>query len=286
RGFSWDGRREDQIGGIEIVSVDHHFFSTLEVELDAGRDFTSSQEQPGVILNQAALEAMGWTDAVGRTIELDGSPREVIGVAPDLRHLSLKDQVIPVLYFQTHPGHRASPDNLILRLQPTEVTATITALDRLWKSQTEGVPFSFSFIEEDYASYYQAEQQFFTLFAIFSILGIIIACLGLLAMVIFVVNQRKKELSIRKVLGASVNHVVLRIGREFTFIVILAFILAAPMAYYFGEQWLAQYPDRIPLGAGIFILAALISLGLCWGTIGYHTLRAAYANPAHHLKDE
>ncbi|MEL6537405.1 MAG: ABC transporter permease [Bacteroidota bacterium] len=289
-GLRWNGQQEDQIHGIDVVAIDEHFFSTLGVELVAGRDITPGQEagegRAEVILNQAALQAMGWEETVGGTIELDGNAAEVVGIAPDIRHQSMKNTVHPLVYLKTHAGHRASPDNLIMRLDPSQTSATITALDRLWKSQTEGIPLSFSFIEEEYASYYQAEQQFFTLFAIFSVLGIIIACLGLLAMVIYVVNQRKKELSIRKVLGATVNHVVFRIGREFTLIVLLAFVLAAPLAYYFGTQWLAQYPNRIQLGAGLFVLAAVISLGLCWGTIGYHTLRAAYANPATHLKDD
>lgn len=146
--------------------------------------------------------------------------------------------------------------------------------------------FEYSFIDQEIAKYYKQENQLSQLYKIFAGIAIFISCLGLFGLISFMAIQRKKEIGIRKVLGAPVPQIVIMLSKEFALLIIIAFLIAAPLAWYFMYQWLQQYAFRITLGAGFFIATILSSLFITWLTVGYTTIKAARANPVNSLRTE
>lgn len=286
--LQYEGQDPDAQLGIRIVAIDPYYFEALGVPLVAGRTVRGVQQEgwPNeLVLNQAALAVFGWEEALGKEIRLDDLAHTVVGVVQDYYQTSLKGDVGAVAYLPIPTGMRAGPDNLIVRIQTGQSLAALQGLEDLWQKRVGSIPFQFHFVDQAFDQYYKSEKHFFALFGVFSGFGIMIACIGLLAMVLFVINQRRKELSIRKVLGASTEQVVTMVAKEFTLMAALALVIAIPIAYLGGYQWLSAYPNRIAMDWVIWLIVVGLSMGICWLTIGYHTLKAARANPAKYLKD-
>ena len=173
-----------------------------------------------------------------------------------------------------------------IKIAPGKTKAAIAAIEKVWNKVFPDYAFEYNFVDDTVAAYYKQENQLSQLFKIFAGLAIFISCLGLYGLVSFMAARRKKEIGIRKVLGASAGNIVLLLSREFTILITIAFLVAAPVAWYCMQEWLQQYTFRINLGAGFFIVTLLSSVLIAWLTVGHSALKAAVANPVKSLRTE
>lgn len=293
-----EGVPEDQQKGMQTVWTDFDFIETMGFELAAGRSFSRefpSDAQGGFILNEAAVKDIGWTNetAINKTfgsMEIKDwssgqwEPREgkVIGVLKDFHFESLKQRIVPTVYFVA--PYMAW--NYTVRVRPERLDETIAFVEKTWKQFIPDGDFEYSFVDENFARLYEAEERQGKIFGIFAMLAIFIACLGLVGLVSFTAERRRKEIGIRKVLGASTGNLVVLLSKEFTFLLGIAFIIAVPIAWYLMQGWLENFAYRASIGVLVFIGAGGITLLIAWATVGYQTLRAALQNPVHALRYE
>ncbi|MEO0331156.1 MAG: FtsX-like permease family protein, partial [Bacteroidota bacterium] len=173
-----------------------------------------------------------------------------------------------------------------VKVQSTDLPRTIATIEDQWNQHSDGSPFTYSFLDQNFDALFRADQRVGMIFGSFALLTIIIACLGLLALAAFMAEQRTKEIGIRKVLGASVKSIVLLLSKDFTRLVIIAFVVATPLAYWAMQQWLNDFAYRTNIGLSTFVLAGLLALLIALLTISYQSVRAALANPVDSLRDE
>ena len=175
---------------------------------------------------------------------------------------------------------------LAVRIQPDDVSGTLAAFETQWKTFAPDQPFTYSFLDRDVDALYQADQRTGSLFGTFALLAIVIACLGLFGLAAFTAEQRTKEIGVRKVLGASVAGIVLLLSKEFTKLVGIAFVVAAPLAYFGREWWLQRFAFQVEISWWIFLAAGVAALAIAWLTVSYQSIRAALTNPVEALRYE
>lgn len=273
---------------MQILSVDYDFGATYDLDLVAGKAFSRdliTDSTAAFLINEAALRALGWSqaeEAIG--VELTrqfGDTREVIGVVRDFHFQSLQNAVEPIV-FQIQPSWY---NFLTVRVASDRLPETIAELEATWRSFSS-LPFNYFFLDDDYDRQYRAEERVRNILLAFTLLAIGIACLGLFGLASFVTEQRTKEIGVRKVLGASTVSILVLLSKEFTKLVLVATILAAPIAYYFMNGWLADFAYRIDIHPAIFLAAGIASLLIAWVTVSYQSLRAAFSKPVDTLKYE
>jgi putative ABC transport system permease protein len=205
----------------------------------------------------------------------------VVGVIKDFNQKSLYNPIAPLILFY-------SPNNnsIQLKLSPANIPAAITSIEKKWKATFPELPFQYTFLDQDFDSQYAADQKRGKIFTAFSILTILITCLGLLGLIAFTTEQRQKEISIRKVVGANTGQLVPLITKNFVVLVGLSCFIAFPVAWYFMDKWLEIFPYNTGLTATPFILSALVVLLITLMTVIFHTLKAALANPIKALRTE
>jgi putative ABC transport system permease protein len=173
-----------------------------------------------------------------------------------------------------------------VKLNLAQAKPAIAAMQKLWDSYFPDFAFTNSFLDQDIAAYYRQETQLSQLYKLFAAVAIVISCLGLYGLVTFMAVQRKKEIGVRKVLGAPVSAILVLLAREFTWLIGIAFLIATPVAWYLMHHWLTQYAYRIKLGPELFIITIMGSILIAWATVGYTAIKAALANPARSLRNE
>ena len=293
-----EGVPEDQRPGMQTVWTDFDFIETMGFELAAGRSFSRdfpSDASDAFVINEAAVKALGWTNesAINKgfgSMELNDwdegqwIPRDgkVIGVLKDFHFESLREEIIPTVYFVA-PYMAWS---YVVRIAPDNPKESIAYIEETWKRFNPEEPFRYSFVDESYAQLYETEERHGKIFFVFASLAILIACLGLIGLASFTAERRKKEVGIRKVLGASSGSVVTLLSKEFTILVMLAFVIAAPIAWFIIQRWLEGFVYQVEIGAGVFLISGLIALGIAWTTVSYQTGKAAMANPVDSLRNE
>jgi len=286
----------DDLLVIETMQVDYNFFPTLGVKPVAGRLFSSdhaadvmppdaekleTRVSVGVVLNRKAVQRLGFADAqsaVGKTFQVSlGEDKyadaTVVGVVDDLHMRSIHDEITPSLYY-------AGDDvkvfySFVLRLKPGAQEATLAAIDRAWAGLYPEVPIQRTFVDEDFAKLYAAEEERVKMFVGFSGLAIFVACLGLFGLASFTADRRTREIGIRKVLGASNGDLVRLLLWQFSQPVLSANLLAWPVAWYFLQSWLNNFPYRVDLSPLPFAAAGLLALFIAWGTVLSHARRVA-----------
>ncbi|MBK5279397.1 MAG: ABC transporter permease [Bacteroidia bacterium] len=294
-----EGKQASQENMVSLQNwrVDYDYIKTLGMTVIEGRDF--SQEFPSdssaVILNEAAAKAFNFTgNIIGRKIqsfgdaEGGGPDREnlqyltVIGIIENFHFESLKQNVSPVMIFLSkRPEGIAS-----FRFQSQNTQEIISMIETKWKEMAPGQPFTYYFLDQRFGNMYAAETKLAKVFGIFAGLAVLIACLGLFALTSFTTEQRSKEIGIRKVLGASITSIVLMLSKDFGKLVLIAFVLAAPLAWYGIEWWLKDYTYKTEVGAGLFILSGLIAFLIAWITMSFQSFRAAASDPVKSLRSE
>ena len=281
----WEGKAPGQQVTFPNVAVDERFLEIFRIPLLAGRGFSRDfrADTANYVVNEAALKVMG-TDlatAVGKPLALFGRKGKIIGVVRDFNFKPIQQTIEPlILALNTGGGV------VVIRTQPGHLPATIKELARISQQLNPGFPFTFQFLREDLTKLYRSEQRMGAVFNAFAVLSILISCLGLFGLVAFTAEQRTKEIGIRKVLGASVSQIVKLLSKDFLRLVVIAFMLAAPPAWYLTNEWLREFAYRIDVGWRPFALAgggALLVAGL---TVSFQAIKAAVANPVKSLRTE
>ena len=270
---------------VEMKPSDTSYFSVYGLQLVAGRRYFASDTMRELVVNEQVIRGLHIhdpKDAIGKIVNVAGRLSPIVGVVKDFHTNSLRDPINSVVLTTMRNSYRTV--NVKIDLNSAK---SITAnMERIWNKSFPDYVFEYDFVDQNIDNYYKQENQLSQLYKIFAGIAIFISCLGLFGLISFMAIQRKKEIGVRKVLGAPVHHIVMMLSKEFAVLILIAFFIAAPIAWYFMHQWLQQYAYRIALGAGFFIATILCSLGIAWLTVGYTATKAARANPVNSLRTE
>lgn len=285
-GFSDAASPAGEKVSLRQINVDHNFFKTFGMHIVLGRNFSAEIEgdKDAVIINETAMKQYGWRDLENRQIVAGGEGRKltVIGVVEDYHYQSLKRAIQPVIHFYT-PGQVS---RLAVRLKSGRIDEGLTLLRKKWDALGPFEPFNYRFVDASFDSLYKEQDRLSATCSLFSLIAVSISCLGLISITAYSIRLRRKEVSIRKVLGASMTEIMLKLSRTYGVMIMIGFVLACPVVYYLGNSFLSEFAHRIQLsplvfagvGVGIFTLAMFI--------VGWLSGRAALENPVDALKDE
>ncbi|HOY18123.1 MAG TPA: ABC transporter permease [Haliscomenobacter sp.] len=270
-----------------VIGVDYDYVKTFGMKLIAGRDFSQEfgSDNQGVIFNKMGIRQLGFEQpeqAIGKKIEFWGEAMTVVGVVENFHQQSLREAYEPLI-LQLIPDVRGP---IAVKLSSAELSSTLGALQDNWSHFFPANPFEYFFLDDHFDEQYQADQRFGQVFGFFTILAMLVACLGLFGLASFMTVQRTKEIGVRKVLGASVGQILQLLYREFAILVLIAFLVATPLAWYAAHQWLQTYAFRTELNWMLFVLPFLLVLLIALLTVSFQSIKAALANPVKSLRSE
>jgi putative ABC transport system permease protein len=271
---------------IESYNIDEHYLGTLGIKLVKGRNFSGPPDTlHSIIINEAMVKYFAWSEPIGQRLKFPGDTSnnylEVVGVFHDFNQKSLYNPIAPLILFYSPNG------NVIqLKMDAANIKTSIAKVDATWKKYFPQLPFEYKFLDENYNSQYVADQKRGKIFAAFSLLTIIITCLGLLGLTAFTTQQRQKEISIRRVLGASTMEVVKMITKNYLWLALIAALVAFPVAWYFMNKWLQIFPYNVGLSIVPFVISAMVILITAGATAGFYSAKAALSKPAKNLRTE
>jgi len=284
-----EGKGSEETIRVSVFNVGYDFIKTYGIDVVWGRDFSrefSTDRQEAVLINETAAREMGWGEnAVGKEIvnvSRGNARRKIIGVVKNFHHKSLKQEINPTV-IALNPNTFGF---LSARIQPVNVQATLKFLEGIWAEIHPRLEYNYFFIDDDFRSKYPDEERVRSLYIYFGILAVFVACLGLYGLASFIIERRTKEIGIRKVLGSGVRRVVLSLSSQFMLWVIIANVLAWPMAYIFLNKWLQSFAYRITLQVWMFIACGFLALIVAFFTVVFQAYRSATANPAEALRYE
>ncbi|MEK6479857.1 ABC transporter permease [Catalinimonas sp. 4WD22] len=276
--------RDEDALVLNYIQVSHDYVPTMGIKLKEGRNFSreiaADSANYAVILNEQAVKILGL--GLGSKV-MTGSEfeSEVVGIAEDFHYKSLHSAVEPlVLVLADEPRYAE------IKVKSSDLQQTLSMIEEQWNLHADGTPMDYSFLDEDFDALFRADQQVGMIFGGFTVLAILIACLGLLALAAFMAEQRTKEIGIRKVMGASVKSIMLLLSKDFTRLVIVAFFVAIPLAYFAVQQWLNDFAYKIDIGIASFTIAGILALLIAVLTVSYQSFKAAIANPVDSLRNE
>lgn len=266
--------------------ADYDFLKVYQIPLADGRAFlpgSISDSSDAFLVNETFVKAFGWQYPIGRTFQRNQKTATIIGVVKDFHMHSLHDAIEPLFI---RPPTSGSGQYLGIRIRPENIPGTIASLKKSWEQFSSEYPFDYSFLDDSFNKMYRSEERLSEIISSFTILGVLVASLGLFGLAAFITQQRKKEIGVRKVLGASVFSVVKLLSREFLTLVAFANLLAWPLAYYLMHSWLKDFAYRISLGVEYFVFAGVAAILVALVTVSYQSIRAAQANPIEALRYE
>jgi putative ABC transport system permease protein len=276
--------------GLSSFMTDNDFIPTLKMQVLKGRGFSREfADSASVILNETAAGMIGWKNPIGKYLAYPGNDQrfKVIGIVKDFNVASLHESVEPFALFNTtSKTYGLKTSYISVRWQPGNMAENLQELEKEWKKFTPDTPFDYSFLDDEFDALYRAEQRMGKVFGIFTALSIFVACLGLFGLSVFTAERRKKEIGVRKVLGASVQNIVALLSTDFLRLVLLSAIIAFPIAWLSMHKWLEDFAYRIPLGWSAFLIAGLTALTIALLTIGFQAIKSALANPVRSLRTE
>jgi len=290
--IDWEGNPDEDMLGIDYTVVDYDFFKTFNMEITQGRgfsqEFATDMKDACVITETTALR-MGLEDPIGTVIYMAHSAwpesfrrAHVVGVVKDFHARTLHNSLRPFVFRMYRPWHTF----VFIKIEGTRVQETLAKIESTFNSHTEGYPYRYFFYEDFYDRQYQPEWRLGRLFNGFSLLSILISCLGLFGLGAYMAEQKTKEIGIRKVLGASIPGIVTLTAKEFIKCIAIANLIAWPLAYVVMRGWLQDFAYKVSIGPLIFILATALTLLIAFVTVGYHSIKAALANPVDSLRYE
>lgn len=272
-----------------IMVADDSFIPTLGMTIKEGRGFALQyNDSLNMIINEEMARLLKWKDAVGKKINLQTGPNPtdltaytVVGVLKDFHFATIRHKLEPMLML-----YNKNNGSLAVKVKAEGMKETLAFIEQSWKKVNPGSTFDYAFLDEQFANLYRNEQAFATMFTHFTILALLIAGLGLFALSAFTAEQRKKEIGIRKVLGAGNGNILYKLSAEFVQLILIAFVLASVVSYVVMNQWLNDFQYHIEIGAGIFLVTAGTSVAIALLTVSYQALKAAWSNPAEALRSE
>jgi putative ABC transport system permease protein len=274
-----------QLSSLSYAMVDESYVDVLGLKIVEGRNFSTNfpTDSSGYLINQSAAAAIGWDHPVGKHIGYgDGKPGTVVGVIEDFHIESLHHAIKPVVF----PFIRWTPAYVAVRILPGDTRQSLAGIQDLWKEFVPQRPFEYSFLDQDYDALYRTEERVADVFGTFTVLAIVIACLGLFGLAAYTVERRTKEIGVRKILGASVSQIVIMLGSEFARLVLAAGLVAVPIAYVAMHAWLQDFAYKVEIGIGTFLFAGVLAMAIAFVTISYKAVKAGMTNPARALRYE
>lgn len=276
-------KRADLI--VNMKPADTSYFSIYQLQLAAGRVYFPSDSLREFVVNETLVKQLNLgspQQAIGKQITVLGKTCPIVGVVKDFHQHSLRDPIDPMVMIPYKSNYRTAN----IQIAPGKTKETLAAIAGIWNNLFPDYVFEYNFFDKSIAYFYKQENQLLRLYTIFAGIAIFISCLGLYGLVSFMAVRRRKEIGIRKVLGAPVSNILLLLSREFTLLIAIAFFIAAPIAWYCMHQWLQQYYFRINLGIGFFVVTLLCAVLIAWLTVGHSAIKAAIANPVKSLRTE
>ncbi len=270
---------------VSMKPADANYFSLYHLPLVAGRVYFPSDTMREFVVNETVVKNLGFHNAagaIGKQINVNGKRCPIVGVVKDFHINSLRDPIGPVVLLTNKNAYGMAN----IKINMSQAKIVIAAVQSVWNKYYPDYVFEYSFLDQSIADFYKQENQLSVLYKIFSGIAIFISCLGLYGLISFMAIQRRKEIGIRKVLGAPVRDIVIMLSKEFTVLITVAFLIASPIAWYFMHQWLQQYTYRIIIGIWFFVATIFGSLCIAWLTVGYTAIKAAIANPVKSLRTE
>ncbi len=284
-GFDWEGKAPDWVPAFGTVAITHDLGKTVDWKIKEGRDFSRefSTDTSGLIFNEAAVKLTGIKDPIGKTIRWNDKPYQIIGIIKDMVMESPFEPIKPTIFSLNYDWAGA----ITVRLKPgMPVRDALAKVEPVFRKFNPSSPFQFDFTDEQYAQKFSAENRIGTLASVFAGLAILISCLGLFGLASFTAEQRTKEIGIRKVLGASIFNLWGLLSKDFVLLVLISFLISAPIAWYFMSQWLDGYTYRSDVAWWVFALAGIGALVITLLTVSFQAIRAALANPVKSLRSE
>jgi putative ABC transport system permease protein len=281
---------------ITAIPVERHFLNTLGIKIIQGSSYTLADEQQvmitpeslrrySFIINESTAKALGWkpAEAVGKRISLgDRRPGVIKAVTRNFNFASVHQEITPVVIFADYSWF----GKLFIKTSGKDVEQTIVGIKTSWKTFYPNIPFDYHFLDAEYDAMYKSEQRTVNILNVFTAVTIFISCLGLFGLAVFTTKLRFKEVSIRKVMGASVSNIVALISSDFLKLVFFAVLIASPLAWYVMDKWLQDYAYRIPVQWWVFVLAGALSILIAFVTVGFQSVKAALRNPVKSLRSE
>ena len=283
-GVRWDGKNDDDKIRFYKMPVNFDLIETIGMKMAIGRSFSREHgtETGNIVLNEAAIRAMEISDPIGKKIMIGGQEQHIVGVTKNFHFNSLHEEIRPFILY-------ISPAETMLvmtKIAAGQEKETISRISNFYKSFNPGYSFDYQFLDQDYQAQYASETLAGELAKIFAVIAIIISCLGLFGLTAFTAEKRKKEIGVRKVLGATVANVVGMLTKDFLILILISISVAFPISWWLMDQWLQNFAYHIPLNIGVFVITGGMMMLLTFMTIGYQSVKAALMNPTKSLKAE
>jgi putative ABC transport system permease protein len=282
-GFWNEGKRNiDQSIGAQFWKVDHDYVPTMGMKIIEGRNFSAdiASDSNAIIINQAMVKELNLKDPIGKRVE-NYRAWTVIGVVEDFNYASLRQKVYPLSMTLGY-----SPSIVSVKLSTTDIAGCIERITKQWNRFAPAQPIRYAFLDDSFSKMYEDVLRMGQIFTTFAVLAIIVACLGLYGLSSFMVEQRKKEISIRLVLGASVQSIFRLLTQNFVILILISFVIAAPLGWYIMKSWMAQFKQQAPINTEVFLFSGLIALMIAVLTISYQAIHASLMQPAKNLRSE
>jgi len=274
----------------QAIYVDQNYLSTLEIPVTKGRDFLQDVGRDtidGIIVNETMVKKMGWEDPIGKKFRLISDENEereikkVVGVIQDFHMRALQEPIEPLVIHMRLQGPQ-----MLVRMNGSKFETAMDYVEETWKKVVTNRPLEYTVLSQEFAQQYEEDQRRGSIFAIFSGLTIFIACMGLFGLASYNSEMKKKEIGLRKVMGATLMDIMVLVGKDFLKLVFIAMLIAFPIAYYFMNNWLQDFSFRVELSVITFLLSALVTIVITVITISYHSIMAGFSNPIDSLKEE
>jgi len=284
-GVDWDGKDPNDNIMFTQMAVGYDYVPTMGLKLTQGRDFSKdfATDSVAYIVNESALKRIGYKDPIGKRLTFWGKKGTIIGVVKDFHFTSLHDPINPLVI---RLGETDDYGQALIKTKAAETKQALASLQSVWKELNPSFQFTYQFSDAEYQKLYENEQIISKLSDAFSLLAIVISCLGLLGLAIFTAEQRVKEIGIRKVLGASIGSLFTLLSAEFIVLVLIAFAIASPLAWLGMHKWLQGYAYHAVIEWWMFVLAGVVALLITLLTISFQAIKAAVANPVKSLRSE
>jgi ABC-type antimicrobial peptide transport system permease subunit len=284
-GVQWDGKDPNLNVEFTQVSVGYDFVPTMKLKMADGRDYSRefATDTSNFMINEAALKRIGYADPVGKPLTMWGKKGKIVGILKDFHFNSLHSPIFPLIV-RLRENERFG--NILVRTRSGQTKQALATIEKICKELNPNFTFSYAFSDEEYQKLYKNEQVVGRLSNAFAFLAIFISCLGLLGLAMFTAEQRVKEIGIRKVLGASVGSLFGLLSKEFLILVMIALLIASPLAWYFMHTWLKGYNYHTSIDWWVFVLSALISIIIALVTVSFQSVKAALMNPVKSLRSE
>jgi putative ABC transport system permease protein len=283
--ISWPGKNPNQVISFVVTDVGYDFVKTMHLNMAEGRDFSRDfpTDSVGFMVNETALKRIGYQDPIGKPLSWGGHQGKIIGLLKDFHFASLHQPIEPLvvrLYEARQSG------TVLVRLRAGRDREALASLEKLCKELNPKFPFTFQFADAEFSNLYRSEQLVSKLANYFAALAIFISCLGLFGLAAFTAEQRTREIGVRKVLGANVTGLVALLSKDFLKLVLMAIVLATPIAWLLMQHWLQDYSYRLPISWWIFALAGLSTILIAFLTVCTQAIKAASINPVKSLRSE